>query len=68
MSGRYETTFFDSTPGFLPFINRYPEEGFSKSFASFIRVVFPLPLGPRSPIIFPLPRERLMLLRAFSYP
>ena len=66
MSGRYETTFFVSTPGLFPFIRTSPEEGIRRLFASFIRVVFPLPFGPRSPMIFPLSRERLMLLRAVS--
>ena len=48
-----------SIPGVIPFIKTLPLVGAKRSLINFISVVFPLPLGPKRPIIFPFSKDRL---------
>lgn len=53
LSGKYATLAFVLTPGASPSINISPELYLNIPAAIFKNVVFPLPLGPNNPTIFP---------------
>jgi hypothetical protein len=53
LSGRYETRFLVATPISLSRTLMSPESNVKSPAISLMSVVFPEPLGPRSPTIFP---------------
>ena len=60
--------FLLSTPGALPLTLISPDVGCNRPFNNLINVVFPEPLGPKSPMIFPLPIVKLIPVKASFFP